>query len=291
MRAIVTLYRLTDRARFGLLMLPSAQAQSPDSDKTLRVHTLGGFRLWRDGEEIPPSAWSREKALHLFQLLVTLRRQSTRFHKEQLIDLLWPEFDADRGDRDFKVALNALHKAIEPERAPRAEPHFLRRQELAYGLHFESLWIDADAFERAVAAGNQALETDAACAIRHFREALDLYQGDYLPERRYEDWSSAERERLQVLALNAMTTLARLLLDRVPQESIRLTERVLSVDPIWEDAYRIQMRAYHAQGNRPMALRVYQRCVETLDRELAIPPLRQTTEIYEAIRAGASLHL
>ena len=83
-----------------------------------------------------------------------------------------------------------------------------------------------------------------------------------------------------------MTSLAHLLLTRVPQESIRLTERVLSVDPIWEDAYRIQMRAYAAQGNRPMALRVYQRCVATLERELAIPPLRQTTELYTAIREG-----
>lgn len=249
------------------------------------MQTLGGFRLFRDGVEVPAGAWSREKALHLFQLLVTLRRQSTRFHKEQIIDLLWPEADADRGDRDFKVALNALHKAIEPERKPRAEPYFLRRHELAYGLQFEAIEIDADAFEQAIAAGNLALATDEECAITQFHAALELYQGDYLPERRYEDWSSGERERLQVLALNGMTVLAHLLLTRVPQESIRLTERVLSIDPIWEDAYRIQMRAYLAQGNRPMALRVYQRCVETLDRELGIPPLRQTTEIYATIRA------
>ncbi|MCB9161170.1 MAG: transcriptional regulator [Caldilineaceae bacterium] len=232
-------------------MVPSDQPQTAEPEKTLRVQTLGGFRVWRDGAEVPAGAWNREKALHLFQLLVTLRRQSTRFHKEQIIDLLWPEFDAARGDRDFKVALNALHKAIEPERAPRADPYFLRRHELTYGLYFEAIQIDADAFEQAVAAGNRALETDDARAIDHFRAALDLYHGDYLPARRYEDWSSAERERLQVLALNAMTSLAHLLLTRVPQESIRLTERVLSVDPIWEDAYRIQMRAYAAQATAP----------------------------------------
>ena len=44
------------------------------------------------------------------------------------------------------------------------------------------------------------------------------------------------------------------------------------------------MRAYLATGNRPMALRVYQRCVETLERELGIPPLPQTTELAAAIR-------
>lgn len=270
-------------------MLPSAPAQTTQPPKTLRVQTLGGFRLWRDGAEVSSGAWPREKALHLFQLLVTYRRQSARFHKEQIIDLLWPAFDAERGDRDFKVALNALHKAVEPEREPRADPYFLRRHELTYGLYFEAIQIDADAFEEAVTAGNLALPADEEHAIQCFQAALKLYQGDYLPERRYEDWSSAERERLQVLALNSMTTLAHLLLDRIPQESVRLTERVLSIDPIWEDAYRTQMLAYHGQGNRPMALRTYQRCLETLAQELAIPPLRQTTELYEAIRDGNAL--
>ena len=268
------------------MMSPTASPQSTSADPTLRVQTLGGFRVWRNGKEVPAKAWNREKALHLFQFLLTVRQQARRLHKELIVDLLWPEFDGDKGDRDFKVALNALNNALEPERKPRTEPFFVHRQELAYGLNLDAMTIDADEFEAAVAAGNQALTVDDAVAVSCFQNALALYQGDYLPERRYEDWSSAERERLQVLALNAMTTLARLLLATTPQESIRLTERVLRIDPIWEDAYRLQMRAYYAQGNRPMAIRVYQRCVATLEQELAIPPLPQTTQLYAEIRQG-----
>lgn len=264
---------------------PGAPETESVAPRSLRVQTLGGFRIWRDGTEIPVSAWNREKALHLFQFLLTMRRQAARLHKEQIIDQLWPEFDADRGDRDFKVALNALHKALEPERKPRTDPHFVRRQELTYGLYLDDIWIDTDAFEDAIAAGNQLLPADRARAIERFRQALVLYHGDYLPERRYEDWSSTERERLQILALNAMSTLAGLLVESTPTESIRLTERVLMIDPIWEDAYRIQMRAYLATGNRPMALRTYQRCVETLARELGISPLPQTTDLAATIRS------
>ena len=260
------------------------QTSEQQSDKELQVQTMGGFRVWRAGLEVPASAWSRERALHLFQFLITVRRSAARVHKERIIDLLWPEFDAARGDRDFKVALNAVHKALEPERRPRAQPKFIRRQELTYGLNTAVIDIDTDRFESAIRAGNQNLESDVDAAIRHYRAALALYQGDYLPARRYEDWSSAERERLQVLALNVMTTLAGLLVKRTPIESIRLTERVLAVDPIWEDAYRIQMRAYHAQGNRPMALRVYQRCIRTLAEELAIEPLPETSQLHARIR-------
>ncbi|MEZ4611484.1 MAG: bacterial transcriptional activator domain-containing protein [Caldilineaceae bacterium] len=187
-----------------------------------------------------------------------------------------------RGDRDFKVALNALHKAIEPERAPRADPYFLRRHELTYGLYFEP-----SNRRRRVRTGrrrgNRALETDDA---RHRPlPAAGSHHGDYLPARRYEDWSSAERERLQVLALNAMTSLAHLLLTRVPQESIRLTERALSVDPIWEDAYRIQMRAYAARTPAHGAAGL-SALRGDLGAGVGHSPLRQTTELYTAIREG-----
>ena len=251
----------------------------------LCVYTLGGFRLLRNGHEIEPTAWTREKALHLFQFMITARRTAVLLHKERIVDDLWPEADAERGDRDFKVALNAVNNALEPERAARATPRYVVRSDLAYGLAFDRIWVDADAFEAHVAAGSAAWTNDNRDkAIACYTQALSLYRGDYLPERRYEDWSSAERERLQVLALNVMTTLAGLLLEHNPLESLRLTQRVLAVDPIWEDAYRIQMQAYLAQGNRPLALRTYEQCAAALERELEIPPLPETVAVMEAIR-------
>ena len=260
---------------------PEKMLQS-NTTASLRIYTLGGFHIWRDGDDIPPAAWGREKALHLFQFLITLRLQGLRLHKEQIIERLWPELDTDGGDRDFKVALHAVNKVLEPNRKPRTEPHFIQRHDLTYDLNSEDVWIDALTFKNLIAAGNQA--GDGEQAIDYYRQALVLYQGDYLPERRYEDWSSAERERLQVLALGLMTTLAELLLPSSPLESVRLTQHALAIDPVWENAYRIQMQAYAAQGNRPMALRTYQQCVKSLQSELDIDPLPETQAVYEQIR-------
>ncbi len=253
-----------------------------DQVTSLRIQTLGGFRIWRHGVEIDATAWGRDKAVQLLQYFVTMRRRPV--HKEQIIDNLWPDLDAQTGDRDFKVALNAIHKVLEPERGPRAEPRFIRRYGLAYGLSLDDVWIDADAFENLMAQGNQALPHDAESAVEKYQAAVALYTGDYLPERRYEDWSSVERERLQTLALGTLTTLAGLLVERSPLESLRLTQRALTVDAAWEDAYRVQMQAYFAQGNRPLALRTYQQCVESLQREFGIAPLPETQAVYEQIR-------
>jgi two-component SAPR family response regulator len=254
-----------------------ARAQAP-----LRVQTLGGFRVWCNSAEIATTAWGREKAIHLFQFFVTVRRQFV--HKEQIIDRLWPEIELEKGDRDFKVALNAINKALEPHREAREESRFTQRYGLAYGLNFENVWLDAEVFEQLVATGNQA-RMDGALkqAIDCYATAIYLYHGDYLPERRYEDWTSAERERLQLMALNTMTVLAGMLIEQAPLESLRLVQRVLSIDPVWEDAYRLQMRAFAMQRNRPMALKTYQKCVAVLDEEFGVEPLPETTELYQQI--------
>ncbi len=266
-------------------MSSSNQEQNPPIENlfALRIHTLGGFKVWREGVEIPAGDWKREKALHLFQFIITMRRQAARLHKEQIINRLWPHLDSDEGDRDFKVALHTLNKVLEPERKPRTEPRFVQRFDLTYGLNPKLVWIDADAFENLITTGNRSLPANVDTAIQHYQQALDMYQGDFLPERRYEDWSSFERERLQVLVLGLMTTLAELMLDRSPLESIRLTQYALTIDPVWENAYRIQMIAYAAQGNRPLAIKTYQQCQQALADELGIDPLPETQTMYQQI--------
>lgn len=258
--------------------------EDQDGKPALRVTTLGGFRVVRDEIEIKPTAWGREKAIYLVQYLITNRHKQQ--HKEQIIAQLWPDLSPEAGDRDFKVALNAVNKAIEPERTARSQPRFIQRFDLAYGLNLEQIWIDVDAFEAKLAAGNRFHESDPESTIVYYQAAVDLYKGDYLPERRYEDWTSGERERLGILVMSAMTTLAELHIDSNPRDSLRLTQRVLTQEPLWEEAYRIQMKSFQALGNRPMALKTYQQCMQILDEEFGIDPLPETKAIYDEIRSN-----
>ena len=264
----------------------------------LRIQTLGGFRVWIDDHElpaeIPPTAWTREKALHLLQLLITLRRK--RPHKEQIIDTLWPNLDPDTGDRDFRVALNALQNALEPDRAPRTPSRVIIRSELNYSLNLDEIWLDADEFETHLALANQESSSGSRLSggfakskpagdteTAHLHSAIALYHGEYLPERRYEDWTTAERERLHNLALSAMTRLAEILLPSNPLETLRLTRRVLELDPLWENAYRIELHAHLATGNRPMAIRAYQQCEKVMIQEFGLEPLPETKQLYKKV--------
>ena len=71
----------------------------------------------------------------------------------------------------------------------------------------------------------------------------------------------------------------------MPLESIRLAEAALAIDNTWEDAYRIQMRAYLAKGNRPQAIKTYMKCEVILEEEYGIDPLPETKKLLQEIEA------
>jgi DNA-binding SARP family transcriptional activator len=60
-------------------------------------------------------------------------------------------------------------------------------------------------------------------------------------------------------------------------------QKVIGMDACWEEAYRLLIRAHMANGNRPMAIRVYQQCETALMKELGVEPMNQTKRLYEEL--------
>lgn len=248
----------------------------------IKVQTLGNFQIWREEEKVKSKDWGRDTTAQLFQFMVTARHRRG-LHKEQIIDRLWEDADIKAKQQNFKVALHGLNKVLEPNRKSRTEALFILRQGATYQLNTEHIWIDVEAIEQYISIGNQALAEKPKVAQKAYTAAIDLHHGVYLPNRIYEDWTSEERERIQVLALGAMVTLGELLLNENPLESIRLAQQALLIDNAWEDAYRLQMEAYFKKGNRPMAIKSYQQCVTILDKEFGVAPLPETEKLMKII--------
>lgn len=250
---------------------------------TIQVQTLGSFQLWRTSTPVNTKEWGRDVSVQLFQFFVT-NRHWHGLHKEQIIDRIWPDLDGKAGQQNFKVALHGLSKVLEPDRKSRTESKYIIRQGPTYHLDFADIWLDVESLDQLVALGNQTLTDQPHLAKRAYREAIELYKGSFLPSRLYDDWSSEERERIQLLALGALISLSELLISENPLESVRLTQQALQIDATWEDAYRIQMEAYLEKGNRPMAIKTYRQCEEVLEREFGVEPLPETMQIYRKIR-------
>ncbi len=253
---------------------------------TLRVHALGRFAVGRGDDPISDGEWRREKARQLFQLLLLSRHESF-VPRERIAAQLWPEADEEAAERQFKVSLNALQRALEPGRPPRTATLFVQRRGSAYGLNPDApLWFDVDVFERLVAQAEQ--EADDDTALEAYRQALALYHGDLLPDHLYEDWCREDQERLRRVFLNASTRAAEILAARggpeAAAEAVALCERMLAADNCWEAAYQLLMRIYLGQENRVKALRTYERCVSCLREELDVEPAPETVALYRQMQ-------
>ncbi len=250
----------------------------------LRVQTLGAFRLWRGAEEVSHREWQRKKALQLFLLFLTHRDQV--LHREQICDLLWPEMSAADALRDFKIAYSAMCGVLEPERKPHAPSAFILRKGVRYGLRPEAdLWLDAAEFEQHITQGDALWDRDVATAVSHYQAALALYEGEYLQAHPYDDWASAEQERLLNLYLRTAGRVAQEALARQAWgEVLQIARDMLARDDSWEEAYRLLMLAYEGQGNRAQALRTYERCAATLSEKWGVEPVTETVQTFERIR-------
>ncbi|RXT04312.1 BTAD domain-containing putative transcriptional regulator [Ammoniphilus sp. CFH 90114] len=256
---------------------------------TLRVETLGQFRVWLGDVEIDEKGWQRDKAKQLFQLLITRRKHL--LPKEEIYHLLWGETDEEVAGRDFKVALNALNKALEPGRKARSNPFYIQRHGSSYGLNLASGYrLDSEEFEILVQKGLD--HKHAVSAKDCLRKAMELYKGDYLPECRYEDWSIEEKERLRVLYLRAAERLANLYVQFEDyDEVIACCEKIIQTDPCAEEAYRLIMYSYAMMNNRTLAIKYYHKCEEKLKEELGIRPSSLTQQLHRNILYSEPLKL
>ncbi len=70
-------------------------------------------------------------------------------------------------------------------------------------------------------------------------------------------------------------------------EGIQDARRLLMLDPWLESAHRNLMWMLARTGDRSGALAQYETCRQVLAQELGVEPVRETTALYEQIKAGA----
>jgi len=250
---------------------------------SLRIYLLGGFRVERTGGAVPTMAWLRRIAARSLVKILAVQ-PGHRLHRDQLLEMLWPDVDLESALNRFAKALHAARRALEPELAVGAASLYLRLTDGILILDADDAWIDADHFEsvaaRALASGDLML----------LEEAVSVYDGALLPEDLYEDWASIRRDALAHLYVQVLMKLNQALEQRGMIE--RATEplrAILEQDPTMEEAHRGLMRLYALVGSRHQALRQYQACKDLLRSELDAAPDQETEALHQAILRGTLL--
>jgi DNA-binding SARP family transcriptional activator len=225
------------------------------------IELLGGFQVSVDGAATPEHGWRRRSAAALVKVLALAPGQ--RLHREQVIDLLWP-------DEPPSDAAPKLHKAAHfARKAAGRHDAVVLRNDVVQLFPTAVLTIDALVFDEL---SRRALSSrDATVA----RAAIDQYAGELLPDDRYEEWADERRELLRLRHLNVL---------RLAGQWLDVSE----LEPSDEDAHIEVMRDLVANGDPCAALAHFERLERVLDREFGAVPGRAAQALRDDIESATA---
>lgn len=258
---------------------PARQAETGQNLPALVVYCLGPFRVYQHDRLI--TDWNGLKGQSILKYL--LMHKGKPITKDILMDVFWPDVEPGDTRRNLHQAIYSLRQTLRRKQSD-LRPILFRND--CYLLNPELIvWLDFEEFEKHVQAGRR-LEAagQPAEAMAEYSIAEGLYQGDFLEEDLYEDWPSVQREHLRIFYLDVVDHLSEYYVQQGQYTAaIALCQKVLAQDNCYEQAHRRLMRCYLGLGQRHLAVRQYQTCVEALREELDLTPSEETVALYRRI--------
>ncbi|MBI5947286.1 MAG: tetratricopeptide repeat protein [Chloroflexi bacterium] len=240
------------------------------------ARSLGQVEVTVGDRALTGEDWSSQRALELFFLFLS-RRQGVR--KEEAVELLYPGIPAHKCNSAFHSNLYRVRRALYPESIVHRSGAYLLNSEGEFS------W-DVDDFEAGISraaslAGGTVERADA------YRGALELYGGPFA-EAFFSEWADAVRNRVDVKAMEALSTLAGYHAGRGEYEKAAgCLEQVLERDRYNEEA-AYALAGLHVDSGQPLvALKLLDDYRRTYESGLGAPVPERFSTLRARIAAGS----
>jgi LuxR family transcriptional regulator, maltose regulon positive regulatory protein len=248
----------------------------------LRIQCLGPLAVTVGPEQIDVKALRKRKAGLLLVLLLT---HDSPFPREQVIDRLWPDLDAEAADTSLRVTLHHLRRLLEPHLGGRSKSRYIQAEGgLVWFSRQPELQIDRDQFtgelslaDEAVAVGNQKE------AAAHYEAACKLYRGDLSADDPYSAALEDQRNDLRERYAAALDWLGAYFWHDAQDHAraILMFKQRLTMDEAHEPAHQALIRIYLEDGQVAPARQQYAACREALQVQLGVAPARATESLLQ----------
>ena len=232
----------------------------------LSIRLLGPLEVAVDGHAIVVDT---RKALAIVALVAAEGRP---FARDELAAMFWPEADDEAARSALRRTLSVLRSAVGESGLA------IERTRVAID---QATWVDLAEFERLAAS---SAPNDQEAAIR-------LARGPFMAgfalrdSPAFDEWQALRAGRVERIVGDLLGRLADTRLglgDAVG--AVDLARRRVDLDPLDEVGQRLLIEMLARAGDRRGAIRRYRELVALFDRELGVTPLRETTNLYDAIR-------
>jgi len=232
----------------------------------LSAYALGQEKAIRAGVEV---LGLRPQARALFWLLLMRYPQGAR--KEELWELFWAGHSAEHADGALRITITRIRKAL-------CNVTFVNGW---YVLDGKNVYSDVREFERAL--GEARRTSSVQPRIAALQEAADLYAGDYLTGVDAM-WVTMERERLRKAYLTALLELGQAYNETGDYTAaLGAFDKVTTVEPLLESAWKAGMETYLRMGNRAAAVAHYHKLATRLHKALHVRPSPDVQQLYDSI--------
>ena len=246
-----------------------------------QVYFFGAPRLEFQGQQV---AIDTRKALALLSYLLLSGEPQSR---DTAAALFWPESNQTSARAALRRTLSALRGALNEDMVDFG-------REIIAIQPGNDLWCDVIAFQARLAAclmHDHPAEQVCERCLTPLQEAAELYKGDFMSgfslrdSAAFDDWQFFEADQLRRDLASVLERLVSILRDQNDYPTaLDYARRWLALDLLNETAHQALILLYAQNGQRNAALRQYRECVRILDQELGVPPLDETTQLYEAVK-------
>lgn len=224
----------------------------------------------------------RNKAVALLAYLAATVNPVTR---ESLLALLWSDYEPQAAQSQLRQMVWAINKTIGKA--------WLQVDRQTIGLiEQRTLQIDIRRYQQQLhtlpMAPTDPLRLSGLVAV------AELYRGDFLDgftigdSAEFAQWQRVESIAWRHRQMNVLAEIVtHLTAHQAYAEAIGYARRWLALEPVNEAPHLHLMQLYIYSGQRGLALRQYQECVQTIKAELDAPPSTALTDFYQLILQDA----
>ena len=250
----------------------------------LRIYLTGRTFIESEERLFDERAFPGRQGRLLFATLVLERARPVA--REEFAEILWPEELPATWDGALSALVSRLRSLLSEAGLPRDAIKLVTG---CYQLRLpESDWVDVDSAAHALDEAEGALVAGDSHRAYNFAGVVTaVTRRPFLPGESGA-WVDSQRERLRVMHYRGLDCFA-IIFGTIGESvhAIAAAERMISLEPFRESAYRRLIRIHMDAGNRAEALLVYERCRLLLTNDLGVDPSSQTEAIYlEALRQG-----
>ncbi len=255
----------------------------------LQVTMLGRFSI-RLGDGYVDENSNRMKKVWLL-LAYLIYSRNTRTSQEQFLSVIQ---GADAGEiEDPAGRLKALFyraRAMLGQLYESAGHDLIVRKSGAYAWNTDvPLTLDVEEFEKLCSKAARTAEPQEKMAL--YRQALPMYQGDFLSKLSMEQWVMPISAYYHQMYMHAVGSALDILLERQQwQEAADICSQALKVEPYSEAVYQSLMRCRLAMDDKAGAMHAYEEMSALLFDAFGVMPSDESRQLYREASKQANHH-